>query len=142
MNRLDIVSQARKWMHTPFVPQGRVLGVGVDCAGLIEMVPKALGFYTDAQIEPYSMQPDVKRMRQQLEKHLDIIGFHSLNVGDVVWFRVEREPQHLAIISEIDPLMMIHASSRPRVMKVYEEELSPYWRARVQGCYRYRGIED
>lgn len=143
MRREEIVARAREWINTPFVDQGRVQGEGVDCAGIVEMVPKSLGAYADAVIKPYSRNPDPVRMRAELEKHLDVIGFKYLLPADIIWFRVERQPQHLGIITEVEPdLRMVHASNVASVMKVVETGVSSYWKKRVQGCYRYRGIEE
>lgn len=35
INRTTISSAARLWINTPFHPQGRRIGIGVDCLGLI-----------------------------------------------------------------------------------------------------------
>ena len=39
--RDDIVAAAREYLDTPFVHQGRVKGVGIDCAGDLQ------GFFGD-----------------------------------------------------------------------------------------------
>ena len=39
----DIVNAARECVGTPFRHQGRVLGVGLDCAGLVLMPFSAVG---------------------------------------------------------------------------------------------------
>ena len=38
----DVVREAKTWLGTPFHHQGRLKGVGVDCAGVIVCVAKEL----------------------------------------------------------------------------------------------------
>lgn len=33
-----VIAEARTWQNTPYVPKGRVKGVGVDCGGLLYQV--------------------------------------------------------------------------------------------------------
>ena len=96
-----IVAEARTWLGTRFHHQGRVKGVGVDCAGLIVCVAQAVGVYiTDCS--DYTRIPDGELLKQLCDQQLISIAHHDIAVGDVLLFRIEREPQHLAIVGNYD----------------------------------------
>lgn len=139
--REKIAREARSWINTPFVHQGRVKGVGVDCAGLVEMVPKRFGLYPDAVIAPYLASPNPVEMRKQLLRYLNPIPFSDVLVGDVLWFRVDRDGQHLGIVVQGSPMSMVHAFGRERIMRCIEQSVEGFWRQRLVGCFRYRGVE-
>lgn len=136
----EIAAAAAAWAGTPFVHQGRRKGVGVDCAGLVIGVAHELSL-SRFDIRSYPAQPDPVQMRALLEAHLDPVAWADRRPGDVLWFRVELEPQHLGILLEGDPLRMVHAFGRPGVMKVVETRLDGFWLERLAGCYRYRGVD-
>lgn len=129
----DIVIEARKWLDTPFHHQGRLIGVGVDCAGLVVGVAHALGL-SDFDTADYSRQPDPTRMRAVLNEHMDPVAEYQ--PGDVLWFAIDSEPRHLAIMTDIG---IIHAAAKLR--KVAEHSLDAQWIKRIRGAWRFRGIE-
>ncbi len=43
INRVEIVAVARSWLGTPWIHQGRLKDIGVDCGGLIISLGKELG---------------------------------------------------------------------------------------------------
>lgn len=148
IDRDSVVREARSWIDTPFHHQARLRGVGVDCVGLVIGVAHALGI-SRFDTTDYAELPDPERMGTMLHENLDEIQEHELRPGDIVWLKVEIDPQHLAIITETRPrLMMIHALRRhasrarvdPRINRVVEHGLDQVWRDRIVGCFRYRGV--
>jgi cell wall-associated NlpC family hydrolase len=134
-----IVAEARTWLGTRFHHQGRVKGVGVDCAGLIVCVAQAVGVYiTDCS--DYTRIPDGELLKQLCDQQLISIAHHDIAVGDVLLFRIEREPQHLAIVGNYDGdcnqsgLSMIHAYAPARC--VVECRLDAMWLHRLVAAYR------
>jgi NlpC/P60 family putative phage cell wall peptidase len=142
VSRADIVAEARAWIGTPFQHQAHSKGVAADCAGVIRGVPQALGLYPGVEIQAYLRQPDPRRMRAALLEHLDPVPFKAVLPGDVLHFRIDIEPQHLAIVTELEPLRAVHATSRPKVSGTVEFRVDAWWRQRLAGCYRYRGLSD
>ena len=140
--RAQIVAEARTWLGTPFVHNGRVKNVGVDCAGVIEMAPKAHGLYSEVSIAPYSPRPDPAKMVAVLLEHLDPIPFRDLKLADVLHFRIAGSPQHLGLVSVLAPLTIIHAWNRKGLMKCVESRVDEFFRRQLAGCYRYRRLED
>lgn len=55
----QVIAAARALVDTPFVPHGRLPGVGVDCIGVGVLVCRATGLVDpDADITGYPMVPD------------------------------------------------------------------------------------
>lgn len=140
-SRSDIVAEARGYIGTAFRHQGRIKGIGVDCIGLVIGIANALGL-SDYDITDYPVSPNSTMMAAKLREHLDEIAFKELLPGDIAWFKIVREPQHVAIITEVFPeMMMLHAYSKHPVSAVIEQPMGELWRRRIFGCYRFRGIE-
>lgn len=132
--RQDIVDEARRWTGVRWVHQGRSRA-GIDCVGLVIRVAHALGLSTFDTAD-YSRQPDPVRMRALLAEHMLPIDAGRAQVGDVLLMRFEKEPQHVAIVSDIG---IIHAYAQVR--RVTEHRLDSVWQSRVVGAYQFKGIE-
>ena len=138
-----IVAEARTWLGTRFHHQGRVKGVGVDCAGLVVGVAQAVGISIN-DCSDYTRIPDGELLKQLCDQQLISIARHDIAVGDVLLFRIEREPQHLAIVGNYESnslgdcgdghFSMIHAYAPARC--VVECRLDAIWLHRLVAAYR------
>ena len=135
MKRDDFVRAAKGYVGTPFHHQGRLPGVGLDCAGVIVCATKACG-YDVMDVLGYGRIPSQGMLEQAVLDHCDKITLPEVQTGDILLFRFLREPQHLAMF---DDGMLIHAYST--VGRVVENCFDDYWRSRLVGCYRLRGIQ-
>lgn len=133
--RAEIVTAARERLGLPFRHQGRNSS-GLDCVGLVIMVAKQLGL-SDFDTTAYTRAPNPEEMRATLERHLDYVRWCEVRPGDVLWFRAP-EPQHLAIVTQAEPMQMVHAFSR--VGHVVETRVDRFWRQRLVACFKYRGV--
>ena len=133
-----IVAEARLWIDTPFVHQGRVLGVGVDCAGLIICVGNALQLL-DYDETGYPPKPDGVSLQRSCDAQL--IRIDDYRLGDVVLFRFGAEPQHLAIVGDyaFGGFSIIHAYAPNK--RVIETTFDAIWKRRIVQAYRYPGVE-
>jgi len=137
--RAQIVTEARTWLDTPFHHQGRLKGGGVDCAGVPIGVARALGLeWADAT--GYARVPAKGQFRATLQRCLDPIAFAEVLPGDLMSFAFRAEEQHIAVVSCIDPLRIIHAWQA--VGKCVENDLDALWQRRLRSCWRYRGVAD
>ena len=133
--RQQIVSTAREYLDTPFSHQGRLKGVGIDCAGLVIGVARDLGLeYVDET--GYPPVPNGGLFLRTVERVCTPVAADDVLPGDLAVFRFLTEPQHIAIISEIDPLMLIHAWEK--MGRCVENCLDATWRRRLVGFYRFR----
>lgn len=137
MNGASVVDAAKEVLGTPFVHQGRVSGLGLDCAGVLAYCLDRLGLpYIDEN--GYSRSP----FDGQLEKSLDAqpslrqIPVPEAGAGDVLLMRIKTAPQHIAIhAGEIRAhVYIIHGSELHG--KVAMHRLDELWRARVMRAYR------
>ena len=131
-----IVRAARKYVGTPFMHQGRMVGIGIDCVGLVTCVQYDLGL-DDLRLGAYNRQPDEDKFRAALLQYLDQVQFAALQLGDILTFRFVAE-QHLAFVSSLSPLSIIHAYEK--VGRCIEQPVDSVWMRRLRGCYRFRGV--
>jgi NlpC/P60 family putative phage cell wall peptidase len=131
----DVVLQARTWLNTPYHHQGRLKGVGVDCAGLIIGVAHELGL-SDFEIGGYTPRPDGDSLRRACQAQMRPLTLDELAPGDVLLFRFDAHPGHLGFLS--GPQTLLHAYLPRR--KVVEHGLDAAWWRQVVGCYRLPGV--
>ncbi|OGT01870.1 MAG: hypothetical protein A2143_02310 [Gallionellales bacterium RBG_16_57_15] len=137
MNRSDLVLIAHTFLGTPFHHQGRLPGVGLDCAGVVVCALKRLD-HPVADHAGYGRIPSQGIFTSAINAHCDQIQQDEIEPGDLMMFAFRAEPQHVAIVSATHPVMLIHAYQD--VGRVVENGLDATWQSRLRGCYRIRGI--
>lgn len=147
IGRAQIVAEARRWVGTPYRHQARLMGLGVDCVGLIVGVGLDLGILDldDEKFRPwenYARTPNPAKMRQGLEFFLDPIGESEALIGDICWLEWRAGlPMHLAILSDLDGRpAMIHAAGD--IGSCVEHDLDAGWHDQIVSYWRYRGVAD
>lgn len=130
----DIISAARECVGTPFVHQGRINGMALDCAGVIVHVARTLGF---EPVEPagYARSPSNGALESAADAQQYLTRVTNRQPGDVLMMRFTGEPQHVGIFTGEN---IIH--SYERVGKVVEHRLDDKWAARIVRVYRFVGI--
>jgi NlpC/P60 family putative phage cell wall peptidase len=132
-----IVTEARKWLGTPYHHQGRVLGAGVDCLGLVAEVAKALGL-CDHDAHDYGRVPEGDRLIAELREHAGReIRAADAQPGDILLFRFLRQPRHVAIKTGIG---MIHAYAQAG--KVVEHRLDDRWMKQCVCAFEFPGVSN
>jgi cell wall-associated NlpC family hydrolase len=130
-----LVAEARRWLGTPFRHQGRVLGEGVDCVGLILEPARALGL-TAYRPGAYARHPDAGTLRRELARHLPAVAKAAMRPGDVLVLAAPLSPCHLALVTDLGGRPgMIHASGP--IGRVVEHRIDATWDARVRGVFRF-----
>ena len=137
-SRDDIVAEARTWLGTPWQHQGRLKGVGTDCAGVVLGVGVAVGAVSskDAQVTGYGRQPDPVKMKGALDFLFDRVPKSDMKAGDIPWLRAQDKAQHLGIVTERRTL--IHAVNYQVVQELPIESLV---KQKIMAVYRYRGLD-
>ena len=141
--RQQIIDEARTWLGTPFHHQGRLKGVGADCAGVVDGVARAFGFSGNVPVN-YGRQPDCKAMKAVLNEHMDPIPVAEATLADVLWFAFDGDPQHVGIITDIGILHSYSLRSHLSGLEAgrcVEHRLNDLWRKRIRGAWRFRGID-
>lgn len=129
--------EARSWIGTPWHHQARVKGVGVDCVGVVIGVARDLGL-SGYDVTGYGELPDPAMMGRELRENLIEIPVEHVESGDILWFRIATDPQHVGIVSCEDPMTIVHAMRKPGL--VVEVSVDERWRKRIVGAFRFRGL--
>ena len=106
------------YLGTPFMHQGRMPGVGLDCAGVVICIARERGLVPpDFDVTNYAQQPDQTSIVDACEKYLVRVPRAQAQPSDVLVMRWDRWPQHLGIMGvyPTDPAqrVVIHAFMRP-----------------------------
>ncbi len=130
----SIIEAARSALGTPFRHQGRLVGQGLDCAGLIVYVASVIGVeYSD--VKAYGRNPHAGLLKQTLDSNQCIEPVAEYKRGDILLMRFTNEPQHLAIHAGES---IIHSYSN--VGAVCEHTLSRAWLSRIVCAYRFKDV--
>lgn len=134
MQRAEIVAAAREWLGTPYHHEGRVLGHGVDCIGLVLQVAIACGVEVDEQTG-YARIPDESRLLAGLDRYTNSIQLSEAQAGDIVAIPFIHKIRHLAILTNNG---MIHAYEPAG--GVVEHAVSDRWRKQFARAYALPGV--
>jgi cell wall-associated NlpC family hydrolase len=155
-SREQIIAEARRWIGTRFLHQGRRCATGtdrggVDCLGLLVGVAAALNVRDEygrplaaQDITSYSRQPDAARLHQSLAEHL-LPQYGPPRPGDIGLFTFDGAAQHLAIFGARDEagescLTLIHAYAPAH--RVVEHGYDASWAARLVACFALPGVAE
>jgi NlpC/P60 family putative phage cell wall peptidase len=138
-NHATPVTEARTWLGTPYHHQGRVRGVGTDCAMLLAEVYHAAGLIPYIDPRPYPQDWHLHRGEERylgwLERYADQVD--SPQPGDVALYRFGRTRSHGAIVVEWPTI--IHAYIGQGVVLAdgtkgdLAGRLTGFWRVRERG---------
>lgn len=138
MTQDEIVTAARSCLGTPFRHQGRLVGVALDCAGLVVHVARTVGVES-TDLVGYGPGP----LNGALEAHmnaqecLERVSKSDMQSGDILLMRFTKEPQHLAICTGEN---MVHAYAD--VGRCVEHRIDNRWNSRIVMIYRFVGVTE
>ena len=126
-----VVREARDWIGTPFVHQGRSKGAGCDCLGLVLGVLERCGhsFAIPAYPEDWHCADDMF-LYNGLLVNLEQVS-QELRAGQLLGFALRpRGPlQHIGILSQTAPIpRFVHAYGTHGVV---ESALTDAWQRRI-----------
>lgn len=134
-----IVTEARSWVGTPFHHQGRVKGAGVDCIGLAIMVGKACGKVPPGyDFNGYHRTPTGSTLVDVMRASGFVDEVREPAPGDILVFRFDADPQHVAILSDTNTLIHAYAHAR----KVSEARFDSKWRAWQIAAFRFKEVPE
>lgn len=141
LNRLDIVNKALEYIDTPYTHQGRLKGVGVDCAGLIVEVAKELNLYKEGDITNYSRVPDGNNLLNIFRKYTIEKEYKNIKNGDIILMRFLDNPQHLGFYYNYNNNdYIIHSYST--VGKVLMHRIDSKWQKRIVKVFEFKEINE
>lgn len=130
----ELVAAARACIGTPFRHQGRLPGVGLDCAGLGIVVAKSVGIEIK-DFKGYPRTPFDGMLKKMFDEQdsLTQIDVNDIEPGDVLLLRITAAPQHVAIY--VGGGYMVHAYQT--IGKVAEQRIDADWRKKIVAAYRF-----
>lgn len=137
--RAEIVTEARRWLGTPFKHQGRVMGEGVDCGGVVVMLARRFGLdqdYTDPV--GYPSQPHNDYMERLLDRYTIPVRPVERRAADILTFSFGRHLHHIGILSAPD--RVIHAWNDGQGC-VIESRLTGSFAHGMRRVYKFRGLD-
>lgn len=127
-----VVAEARKYLGTPYHHQGRILGHGVDCYGLIEMVARGLGFACPEKVR-YSRLPDATQLIAYMDEYA--IPVTTPQPGDILIMTFMDQMRHMGIMTDVG---MIHSYEPSRM--VIEHAIDSVWQRRIKRAYAFKEV--
>lgn len=130
----EIIAAARACIGTPFRHQGRIPGVGIDCAGLGIVAAQAVGIDVKDFVG-YPSLPFDGMLKKMFDSQSSLVRIAKTDAapGDVLLMRISDAPQHVAILSYNG--YMIHAYQS--VGTVVEQRIDGVWRSKIIAVYRF-----
>jgi cell wall-associated NlpC family hydrolase len=145
--RTEIIETARRCVDTPFRHQGRLVGVGLDCAGVLVYIGRqhpALQPAPEFNPTAYSRFPNQVEVRRHLRSALDPVpNIADRRPADVLLLVDNEQAAHMGILARAESgeyETLIHATEREG--KVVEHILDDFWLRRICAVYRFRGLAD
>lgn len=139
ITRKQICDVARTLLGTPYHHQGRLKGVGLDCAGVAVAISQELGIFTPEQdYSGYSNIPDGRQLLLHCRKNCKEKPANEYKAGDILLFRFDKDPQHIGVMLEDN--YFIH--SYMRAGKVVMHTMSEEWIKRIVGVFEFPQLLD
>lgn len=122
--RQAVVERALSYVGTPYLHQGRLPGLGLDCYGVVGCAFREAGCALPMRAD-YSEAPSQAELYRWIDTHFAHISATNLCPGDVLVFRMVVEAQHMALVVDINPVSLVHAYRR--VGRVVRHDLVAPW---------------
>lgn len=132
----DIVTQARSWLGTRWVHQGRTR-TGIDCVGLVVCTLTELEIPVDDRTD-YRRSPKPDEFLGLIRRQTSPVSIPE--PGDMAVFRQDMFPCHVGIFAmKNDTMTIIHAYANAG--KVIEEPFANEWPQLLIESRSFGGIE-
>ena len=125
--RSNVIRVARTFIGTKYHHHGMVKGVGVDCATFLLLTFKeAVAIPATTEVGKYSNQWHLHNIDPLYEKALMAVGGKPLDeasgIADIILYFQGKQFAHGAIITQLDPLRIIHAYAPARCVVEGDEK--------------------
>lgn len=138
--RSDVIAEARGWIGVPWRHQGRTR-LGVDCAGHVILVARALGLGRGDHLPNYRREPIPDAFIAAFAAEMDSVRLDAKQPGDAVVLADDVYPCHCGFLSEKNGVLhLVHASAR--LKQVVEEPWSHEWPGKLRRVFAFRGLSE
>lgn len=139
--RRAVVTEARRWIGTPYCHQASLRGAGADCLGLLRGVWRAVIGH-EPEVPPaysadWSEASGDERLLEAAMRHLVPVARESAGAGDVLLFRMRAAApaKHVGLLVSdcLTGGRIVHAYSGHGVC---ETHLTDSWRRKLAAVFR------
>ena len=134
-SRLELIEYAKTLIDTPYIHQGRLPHVGLDCLGVVLAIANHfnLSFYENIS---YSRYGDGVELIQEFENNLYRTTEPLL--GDVLIFKFRNVPSHVGILSELNGHpSLIHAYSTQGKTAEHNLDSDDWWSSKICDSFSF-----
>lgn len=129
----DFANAALGFLGTRYKHQGRLPGLGLDCAGVVVCAARAVGVDVE-DVTGYAPRPSGLQLVAALRAHCAEVHDEPER-GDILVFSWGGdEPQHLAVF--VGEGQIVHAYSAAR--KCVQHGMDAAWRERITNIFRIK----
>jgi len=128
-----VVEYVRSLLGTPYVHQGRLPGIGIDCIGVISCAANHLGIpHTDNTC--YRSRPTGVLVPKFIEAGLIRRDDLEVEPARILVFEFRKgNPQHIAVATSKDRMVHTHAG----IKSVVEHQIDTKWRDRLHSVWEF-----
>lgn len=136
-----VVSEARRWIGTPYIHQASVFGAGTDCLGLLRGIWRRIYETEPEKVPAYSMDWSEPQGEERLWaaalRHLVSKQIDDEASGDILLFRMQpgAVAKHLGVAADLGKAAsFVHAYSK---FGVIESPLSAPWHRKIVARFTF-----
>jgi len=130
--RDEIIKNARECIGVPFRHQGKTMK-GMDCRGLLIHAFGKAGLEVN-DIKGYGRDPNPSQMNAAMLKVCGKVSFNEIEPTDIIYFRFNRRPTHLALYTGKNSIIHSYLAMR----RVVEHEIDREWINSIVCVYRHK----
>ena len=123
----EFIETARTWIGVPYKQSGSHRN-GANCIGLLIGIAREAGLETIAEEAAphadFAHPPESGAILKIMKEYLNKIPMSDSLPGDIMLFKIGREPQHIALLTEFG--IILHADIHSG--KTVEHKLPETWR--------------
>lgn len=128
--REEFVRVALTWEGVPWQKVGSSRE-GVNCLGLLVGIARECGFLEDIAAKEHQatfIRPPLRGlMLKRAKEDLDPIPMEDVRPGDLLLFRFDGEPSHIAVVTQLNPLMIVHSDGQVGIKVVRHSVVPKHW---------------
>jgi NlpC/P60 family putative phage cell wall peptidase len=114
-----LISEARRWVGTPYKHRGRHLHQAVDCLGLIFGIMQAVGLGSDKfwtarnqEYATYRRVPDGRTLYQGFTRWVPEYPRTKAQPGDMLLIAFAGAPRHTALLTNDNTIIHAHSEAK------------------------------
>lgn len=131
----EIINIARSWLGTQWKHNQQNKNVGVDCVNFLHAIAVESGINIPPIPQSYARLPNNNEIKTYLSNNFTLKNKEDINICDILLFTWQGRDSHVALVTEVNPLKIIHANQR--LGKVSEHNCDGIWLRRLESVWEF-----